>query len=367
MGRESADETVERDGYALQNTGPGSTARTTSTKRSAFSWRVNLRYRAPLKFLAGWVGLAMLLLVAAVLQPDTFNRFSTELITGLAGCLLVASLGQNLVVMLGFVDLSVPAFITSAAAMNVHFVGQLGAVESVAISLAVCASLAAVTGALISYLRVNAVIATFGMNAVVAGGLLLWIGQSWSTTGAPAPWLLSLANSPWLHVSALFWVALVIAVLTAAVLSRTRPGRRVAAVGDNRMAARLLGARVGAITVTCFAAAGVFYGVAGLLLAGLVQNPDSTLGDPYQLTTITVVAIAGTSFAGGRSSIASLVAAALLLTTLDQVLDLANLSGATLDIAQGALLVAALSMNMWADFGRFGFSRLRQVFGAVPG
>ncbi len=61
------------------------------------------------------------------MQPGTFKPASLELVTALAGCLLVASIGQLLIVMLGEIDLSVPAYMTLAAALNVHYDKQDGA------------------------------------------------------------------------------------------------------------------------------------------------------------------------------------------------------------------------------------------------
>src|SRR5208282_1644360 len=123
-----------------------------------------------------------------------------------------------------------------------------------------------------------------------------------------------------------FWLALVIAAVVAGVLSRFRAGRQVAAVGANRTAARFLGMRVNLVYVVTFAAAGALYAIAGALVAGQVHVPNASLGTPYQLTTVTAVAIAGALFAGGPTSIASLLAACLFLEVLDQALALQNLS-----------------------------------------
>lgn len=326
---------------------------------------VDLRYRVPAKYLASWVGLVAVTALASLIEPTTFSRYSLELITALSGCLLLASLGQNLVVMVGAIDLSVPAIITLAAGLHVHLVGKMPTPATVLVSLAVCAGIGAVNGALVSFLRLNALIVTFATNAIVAAALVMWLGQQYSVSGKSAPWLHDFATGAWLQVSAIFWVALVVAVLIAGVLAHTRVGRRVASVGANRQAALMLGVQVNAVTTSSFAAAGLLYGVAGLLAAGQVGSPNPSLGDSYQLTTITVVAIAGTSFAGGGSSIASLVASVLLLETLGQLLTLQQLSPGALNVVQGALLVAAVSLNTWMQFGSRGFARLRRRFGPL--
>jgi ribose transport system permease protein len=326
---------------------------------------VDTRYRVPVRYLASWIALAVVVVIALAVQPATFSRFSLVLITALAGCLLLASLGQNLVVMVGAIDLSVPALITLSAALSTFLVGQVGPAVSFLIVVATTALVSTVSGLLIAFLRLNALIVTFAVNAIVASGLVLWLGQSYSSTGQAPQWLRDVARANWLNVSVLFWVALIIAALVALVLSRTRAGRRVAQVGDNRPAAHILGVRTGIVITATFAAAGACYSLAGMALAGLVEIPNASIGTTYQLTTITVVAIAGTSFAGGTASMAALTAAALLLPTLNQILALQNLSPGALYILQSVLLVAAVSLNVWSQLGGSGWRRLRGRFGSL--
>lgn len=326
---------------------------------------VDLRYRWPTKYRSSWVALAAVVSIALVAQPGTFSRFSLELITALAGCLLVASLGQNLVVMVGAIDLSVPALMTLSAALNVHLVGQASDPTAFAVSIGAGLLIGAFNGALVGFLRLNSLIVTFATNAIVAASLTAWLGLQYSSSGRSADWLRSVGHDSVLHISTLFLLALLLAVVMSLFLSSSRAGKRVAAVGANRGAARALGARVGLITMASFAVAGALYALAGLFVAGLVDSPNPSLGASYQLTTITVVAIAGTAFAGGASSVASLVAAALMLQVLAQVMALQNFSPGTLNIVQGVLLVAAVSLNTWARMGRDGFRRLKQTFGTV--
>ncbi len=333
----------------------------TTFKEAAASRRlVDMRYRWPPKFLASWVALTAVVAVALVFQPGTFSRFSLELITALAGCLLVASLGQNLVVMVGEIDLSVPAIMTLSAALNVYLVDQMSSASSLAISVGAGLVVGAVNGALVGFLRLNALIVTFATNAIVAAGLMAWLGLQYSTTGQSAGWLRSLGHSSHFYVSTLFVLALVLAIIMSLFLSRTRAGKRVAAVGANRAAAQALGVRVGVTTTACFTVAGAFYAIAGLFVAGLVDSPNPGMGSSYQLTTITVVAIAGTAFTGGASSIGSIVASVLMLQTLAQLMALQNLSPGTLNIVQGLLLVIAVSLNVWARLGKAGVHRLRK-------
>jgi ribose transport system permease protein len=92
------------------------------------------------------------------------------------------------------------------------------------------------------------------------------------------------------------------------------------------------------------------YGVAGVLIAGFIATPDISVGSPYQLASITVVAIAGAAFSGGPASIASVLCASVFLTLLDQTLALRGLSAGARVIAQGVALAAAISILTMGQF-----------------
>ena len=330
-------------------------------ERSAQSRRlVDLRYRLPSRYMIAWYALGMTVVVAAVMQPGTFKPASLELITALAGCLLVASIGQLLIVMLGEIDLSVPAYMTLAAALSVHYNNQMGTAVIAVLAIVVCAAISAFSGVLVSVVRLNSIIVTLAMNTLLAGVLIVWLGQTYSENPSAPSWLVDIGRKDFAGINAIFVVAVVVAPLASFVLFRTRAGREVSFAGANRAAARLLGIRVQVVQISTFAAAGALYAVAGLLTAGFVRTPDSTLGSTYQLTTLTAVAIAGAVFAGGPASISSLVAACLLLQTLDQALTLQGLNDGVRVLVQGVLLVLAVAAGAIARVSRQGVKQLTQ-------
>lgn len=322
---------------------------------------VDLRYRLPARYTIAWSGLALTILLSTILRPDTFRTASLELITALAGCLLVASLGQILIVMLGEIDLSVPAYMTLAAALNVHYHNAgWGAGVTAVLAVLVCAVISAFSGVLVSVVRLNSIIVTLAMNTLLAGVLVQALGQTYSQDGDAPGWLIDLGRANVWRINAIFIVAVVIAGLGSVLLFRTRAGRQVSFVGANRTAARLLGIRLYAVQISTFAAAGALYGIAGSLTAGFVRSPDATLGSTYQLTTLTAVAIAGAVFSGGPVSISALVAACLLLQTLDQALTLQGMDSGVRVLVQGVLLVLAVAAGALARVVRRGVDPLFQ-------
>ncbi|WP_270889651.1 ABC transporter permease [Pedococcus sp. 5OH_020] len=326
----------------------------------ARSWsrKVDLGYRWPSRYLVAWYALAGAVVVIALFQPSTYQPASRELITAIAACLLVAALGQLLVVMVGAIDLAVPGYMTLSAAINVHYVETRGPVFSFLLAVLVCAGLSAISGAMVSVLRLNALIVTLAINTMITGALIIWMGQTFSTGGRAPGWLQSIGRADVGHISLLFLISLVLAAGLSFVVHRTRAGRQVAASGTNPTAARLLGIRVHAVYILAFTGAGVLYAFAGALAAGYVQTPDATLGVTYQITTLTAVAIAGATFGGGPSSVSPLVAACVLLPLIDQSLALHDLSPGLRVVVQGVLLVVAVAAGAMTQLGRAGLKRL---------
>ena len=96
-------------------------------------------------------------------------------------------------------------------------------------------------------------------------------------------------------------------------------GRRFVAAGVSALAARAAGIRVVDLKTATYAAAGFFYALAGVLLAGYLRVPSLLVGHNYLLPTITVVVLGGNSLLGGAGSVAATAIGAIFLVQLQQV------------------------------------------------
>ena len=328
----------------------------------------DFKYRWPARYRASWAAFVILVVAVLIIVPRALNSASLGLVTALSGVLVIASIGQMLIIMLGAIDLSVSAIVSVAAGMVVHY-GSPGAnVPLVTIAaLVVPVLLSLVNGVLISVLRLNALIVTLATFGIITGAIKLWTGVSLSVSGQAPRSLQNIGQKQFAHVNACFLIAIVVAILMAGVLGKTRFGRRIAAVGANRRAARTMGIRGLTIELSTFALAGLLYGVAGVLLAGYVGTPDVAAGAPYQLATITVAGIAGVLFIGGPASVASIVSAAVFLQLLDQALSIKGLSAGARTVIQGLVLGIAVAAITIGQYGASGFLRGIKFAGRRPG
>ena len=148
-----------------------------------------------------------------------------------------------------------------------------------------------------------------------------------------------------LGISVVFWAGAAITIAVALVLRYTSAGRRYQAVGANPRAAWMAGLRVRTHVVFAYTAAGVLYGVAAILLAGIRINVDPAFGAAYLLAPIAAVVIAGASFSGGLASATSTWMAALALTFLTQMLLILGLSAAMQFVVFGAAIIVGMLVS----------------------
>jgi ribose/xylose/arabinose/galactoside ABC-type transport system permease subunit len=143
-------------------------------------------------------------------------------------------------------------------------------------------------------------------------------------------------------------VFLAFAILAHIVLTYTRFGRQVYAVGGNVEAARLSGLPVRRILVAVYVIVGFFSGLAGFMLSARLNSSEAVAGIGYELTVIASVVIGGTSLFGGIGSVAGTVIGSILIGVLINGLVLMNVSSYVQQIIIGVIIVLAVAFDQFA-------------------
>jgi ribose/xylose/arabinose/galactoside ABC-type transport system permease subunit len=324
---------------------------------------VNLRFRFSPRYRVVWIGLALLMLLALLTAESVYKTDSMTLITALAGVLAIASAGQLLVIMSGGIDLTVPSVMTMSAAIIVHQTDSIDGrlTGAILVAMVVCGAIGLVNGFLVAVVRLNAMIVTLAMNGVVTGVMLLWLTTSFSDSGQVPGNLVTLTSNNLGFLSFVAVIALALLALLAVVLRSTRLGRFFVAAGTNRVAAEIIGVRVTRYEMGGYVVAALLYGVAGILLAGLLQTPDVTLGDAYQLTTIIAVALGGAALAGGPASLLCTAGGCFFVALLQQYLQIRGVSGGVSQVVNGSVLILSVALVTVGAGGRFRLLRWRRA------
>jgi ribose transport system permease protein len=197
-------------------------------------------------------------------------------------------------------------------------------------ALAVCGAVAATTalglvnGLLVTRARIQPFITTLGMMFGARGMLLALTNEASIRVARDADALKWLGRG-WLGPVPVPVLAMVLVFAAAwLVLTHTRFGRHVYAVGDNAEAARLMGLDVDRVVVRVYAISGALSGLAGVVLASRVNAGQPVAGAGWELSAITAVVVGGTLLTGGQGGVLSTLVGVLLMGV---VFNLFNLEG----------------------------------------
>jgi ribose transport system permease protein len=212
--------------------------------------------------------------------------------------------------------------------------------------LAIGALIGLLNGLNVSYLRLPPFIATLAMMMVAQGLSLVISGTKpiyFSEVGgfdqlAAGELVPGLPNAV-----LIFFVAAVIAGVT---LSKTLTGRYALSIGSNEEATAISGVDVRRWKVVIYTVAGLFTGLAGVVMASRLNSAQPGLGLGYELEAIAAVVIGGTSLRGGKATILGTVIGALIMATLTNGLRIMSIPQEWQKVAVGIVIVLAVYADM---------------------
>ncbi len=314
-----------------------------------------------------WAALVVLFLACFVWLPGSVSPTALNTMLPFASVLVVASLGQALVVQQKGIDLSVPAGISMSAvwvASNPGATG-FGLVLVLVIAVLLGAVLGLVNSLIVRYLSITPLIATLATNTV---GLGIVYAYSRGIPGTAPAAVRRFTMGDVLGVPNMFIIAVVLTLALAWVVRSTVRGRQLIGVGVSPSAARIIGIRAGWVTTTAYVIAGSFYGIAGILIAGYLESPQIFVGNEYMLSTVAAVVLGGSPLIGGIASFLATFAGALLLSQLNIALQSMGATYAVQVVSQAALIALAVSSRRLVALLRQAVKSRRRVdAGGVDG
>ncbi len=267
----------------------------------------------------------------------------------------IIAVGMTLVILTGGIDLSVGAVLALGAVaaawslMPMH----MGVLPTVLIVLTLGTAVGSLNGLITTRLAIPSFIATLALMSAARGAASLWSGGyaiplAFGPDAAP-PLFKSLFGGQLMMGTLGIPVALFyfvgVGIIASLLLGKTAFGRYVYAVGGNENAARLAGVPVDAIKVQVFAACGFLTTLAALLHAALVNQGSHIDGAGYELNAIAAVVIGGTSLSGGVGTVVGTMTGALILSVLDNILGLRNVSSEYQMIVKGTIIILAVILQ----------------------
>lgn len=199
-------------------------------------------------------------------------------------------------------------------------------------------------GWFIAYQGIPAFIVTLAGLSILRG-IALYLTQGYSIPIKDVPGFLYLGRGVLFGIPVPAILAITVVVAGYVVLSQTRYGRRVIAVGSNLEAARRVGMPARGVIASVYLISGVAAAVAGLLFAARLGSGSSNAAVGFELQVIAAVVLGGTSLMGGRGSMIGTCLGAMTIAVIGNGLILMRISPFFTQIVTGAIILLAIWLN----------------------
>ena len=308
--------------------------------------------RQRLQQLLAFAGLLIIFVAFSAVAPKTFATYSNVMnilfSAVVIGCL---AMGATLVIVSGGIDLSVGTGMALSAVMAATFIvtWSMPVWLGIILTLLFGALIGFINGLSVTVLGLPPFIATLAMM-MIAGGLALVVsnvhpiyfdpakhaGYMWMSTGNIIP------GSGFPNAILVLLVATAVAYV---VFNKTILGRYDVSIGSNQEATALSGVNVKKWLVVIYATAGVFTGLGGLMISARLGSAQPATGAGYELQAIAATVIGGTSLSGGKGSIIGTLIGALIISVINNGLQIVMLPQQWQNVVLGLVIVIVVFID----------------------
>jgi ribose transport system permease protein len=296
---------------------------------------------------------ASLIVIFVFFSTANSNFFNYANITSILFSTVVIgtlALGTTFVIITGGIDLSIGTGMTLCAVVSAILIVNQGIPVPLGVLGAILFGglIGFVNGFNISFLKLPPFIATLAMM-LVAQGLSLVLSHTRPIYFSKQPSYTKISTGklvPGLNLPNAVIILGIVAVVAGVLLNRTILGRYTYSIGSNEEATALSGIDVRKWKIIIYTLAGLFTGLAGVMLSARLGSAQPAGGTGYELQAIAAVVIGGTSLSGGKGSIIGTVIGALIISTLNNGLQIMSIPQEWQNVILGGVILVAVYADM---------------------
>ncbi len=269
----------------------------------------------------------------------------------------IMAIGVLFVLISGGIDISFAAVATIAEYVTVLIILRLGGsiISAFLVAIIIGSFLGMLNGVLIHHFKIPPIITTIATMNVYYGLLIVITKGKWiyalpdcfHSFAEVSVGSFGLADGSPFGVSIVTIIWFILLILASFLLSYTRLGRSIYAVGGDKISAQRVGFRVGRIQVFVYAFMGAMAAIAGIVQALLVQTvaPNSLVGK--ELDVIAAVVLGGASLSGGVGSVFGTFLGVMLLAIVQNGMTLMKVSAIWYDVFIGLVVIISVGFSSY--------------------
>jgi len=260
----------------------------------------------------------------------------------------IMAVGMTYVILTGGIDLSVGSMLALAGILAASLERAGCPIPAtVAATLGLGCLMGLVNGLVITKAKVTPFVVTLGTMSIGRGLAHIFTGAEPISGFSDAFRFLGAGSL--LGVPVPIVLFLITAAIGAILLRRARLGRYLYAIGGNVNAARLSGIPVDRYTTAAYVASGLTVALAAVVQSARLNSAQSIEGTGCELDVIAAVVVGGTSLMGGRGSVWGTVIGVLLISTINNAMNLLQISSYYQLVVKGVIIIAAVVLDRLRD------------------
>lgn len=283
---------------------------------------------------------------ASIMSPYFLTPINISNLISQISIYAVIAFGATFVIIARELDLSVGAVLAFSGVLLLKIEPYTGIFLGMLIVLAVAALTGWLMGALVTFLKLNSFLVTLCFMFIYNGlALVISGGRPFNSGNDFLNWL---GGGKWLGISNLILIFIAMFVIAHYVLSSTKFGRNVYAVGGDMHVALLSGIPARYYKISVFMISSITAAFAGILLTGMLSSASPVAGGTIALTVVSAVVIGGTSLSGGEGSAIRSVIGIFIFGILENFLSLISMPSFHQTLVKGILLVVVIGWDYYS-------------------
>lgn len=272
---------------------------------------------------------------------STTNMINILIAASLVG---LVAIGHTYLIIAGQNDLSPGSLAAFSGVVAALFVSKGLPFFAAVVLTIVCGVLVGCFNAfMVNRIHLEAFIATLVTQSIIRGfAYIICDGKPISISNKT---FLALGKARVANVPVSVWIMLICIVVFGVILSRTKFGRSVYAIGGSQEAARLAGLNPKRIITTCYVMMGILCSIGGIIFAARMNSGQPAANVNLEFDAITAVILGGVSFAGGVGDMGGTILGIVLIQAFNTGLTMVNVPTFWQYVAKGGLLLFALTTD----------------------